>query len=109
VVLRQSLQAQRIDRELTTTQPKRLGNPLELERLIAQGLALVERRNAFAFFRDHPAELYAPRPVCLGVRAEGSQVNHRALAAAMIDKVPQVAFKPDWTRHKNSAPPPPGA
>ena len=42
---------------------------VELERLIAQGLTLIERRNAFEFFRDHLAELYQPRPAPPGVRA----------------------------------------
>ena len=32
---------------------------VELERLIAQGLTLVERRKAFEFFRDNLAELYS--------------------------------------------------
>src|SRR3546814_11379789 len=31
---------------------------VELERLIAQGLTLLERRNAFEFLRDHAAELF---------------------------------------------------
>jgi YspA, cpYpsA-related SLOG family len=150
---------------------------VELERLIAQGLTLVERRNAFEFFRDHLAELYSTETGSLWRPRSGSQVNHRALTAAMIDsrdflnakklaetqvllppgpriaftggadcndhhriwealdkvrakhpdmvllhgagpkgaeriaacwadnrKVAQVAFKPDWTRHKNAAP-----
>jgi YspA, cpYpsA-related SLOG family len=58
---------------------------VELERLIAQGLSLIERRNAFEFLREHAAELFeietgsAWRPRC------GSIVNHRALTAAVID------------------------
>jgi hypothetical protein len=58
---------------------------VELERLIVQGLSLIERRNAFEFARDHAAELFevetgtAWRPRC------GSMVNHRALTASMID------------------------
>jgi hypothetical protein len=31
---------------------------VELERLIGQGLSLIERRNAFEFARDHAAELF---------------------------------------------------
>ncbi|PPD41757.1 MAG: hypothetical protein CTY15_13105 [Methylocystis sp.] len=150
---------------------------VELERLIAQGLTLTERRNAFEFFRDHLAELYAAETGSAWRPRSGSKVNHRALTAAMIDsrdflnakklaetqvllprgpriafaggvdcndhqriwdaldkvhakhpdmvllhgggskgaeriascwadnrKVPQVAFKPDWSRHKNAAP-----
>jgi hypothetical protein len=150
---------------------------VELERLIAQGLTLTERRNAFEFFRDHLTELYAAETGSSWRPRGGSMVNHRALTAAMIDsrdflnakklvetqvllppgpriafaggpdcndhahiwatldkvrakhtdmvllhgagpkgaeriaacwadnrKVAQVAFKPDWTRHKNAAP-----
>ena len=150
---------------------------VELERLIAQGLTLTERRNAFEFFRDHLAELYAAETGSAWRPRSGSRVNHRALTAAMIDsrdflnakklaetqvllprgpriafaggadcndhrriwdaldkvhakhpdmvllhgggskgaeriascwadnrKIPQVAFKPDWSRHKNAAP-----
>jgi len=150
---------------------------VELERLIAQGLTLTERRNAFEFFRDHLADLYAIETGSSWRPRSGSQVNHRALTSAMIDsrdflnakkltdthvllpagsriafaggpecnghqriwatldkvrakhpdmvllhgagpkgaeriaacwadsrKVAQVAFKPDWTRHKNAAP-----
>ena len=148
-----------------------------LERLIAQGLTLNECRNAFEFFRDHLAELYSTETGSSWRPRSGSQVNRRALTAAMIDsrdflnakelaetqvllppgpriafaggadcddhlriwnaldkvrakhsgmvlihgagpkgaeciaacwsdsrKVPQVAFKPDWTRHKNAPP-----
>ena len=41
---------------------------VELERLIAQGLTLIERRNAFEFFRDHLASSTRPRPAPPGVR-----------------------------------------
>jgi hypothetical protein len=150
---------------------------VELERLIAQGLTLTERRNAFEFFRDHLCELYATQTGSSWRPRSGSLVNHRALTSAMIDsrdflnvkklaetqvllppgpriafaggpdcndhariwatldkvrakhpdmvllhgagpkgaehiascwadnrKIPQVAFKPDWARHKNAAP-----
>ncbi|AZG78772.1 DUF2493 domain-containing protein [Methylocystis rosea] len=150
---------------------------VELERLIAQGLTLVERRNAFEFFRDQLSELYSTETGSSWRPRSGSMVNHRALTSAMIDsrdflnakkladtqvllpagsriafaggpdcndhtriwatldkvrakhpdmvllhgagpkgaeriaacwadnrKVAQVAFKPDWTRHKNAAP-----
>ena len=58
---------------------------VELERLINQGLSLIERRNAFEFVRDYAAELFevaigtAWRPRC------GSIVNHRALTASVLD------------------------
>jgi hypothetical protein len=150
---------------------------VELERLIAQGLTLTERRNAFEFFRDYLAELYAAETGSSWRPRAGSLVNRRMLTAAMIDsrdflnakklaetqvllppgprivfaggsdcndhariwaaldkvrakhsdmvllhgagpkgaeriaacwadnrKIPQVAFKPDWARHKNAAP-----
>src|SRR5258708_15132100 len=32
---------------------------VKLERLIEQGVGLIERRNAFEFFRDYAAELFA--------------------------------------------------
>jgi hypothetical protein len=179
--------AERVDRDLDDnetaqrrSQAEQDGSEIrsvELERLIAQGLTLVERRNAFEFFRDHLAELYSTQTGSPWRPRSGSQVNHRALTAAMIDsrdflnaknlaetqlllppgpriafaggadcndhrriwdaldkvrakhsdmvllhgagpkgaeriaacwadnrKVPQVAFKPDWTRHKNAAP-----
>ena len=58
---------------------------VELERLIAQGLTLIERRNSFEFMRDAAVHLYAVhtgeawRPRC------GSLVSRRTLTAAMID------------------------
>ena len=150
---------------------------VELERLIAQGISLIERRNAFEFCRDHAAELFEATTGSAWRPRAGSMVNHRALTAAMIDsreflaarrradtevlapagtriaftggvdcndheriwdaldkvrakhpdmvllhggsprgaeriaacwadnrKVPQVVFKPDWTRHGKAAP-----
>ena len=150
---------------------------VDLERLIAQGLTLTERRNAFEFLRDHAAEHYAAHTGSAWRPRSGSMVNHRTLTAALIDsrdflnakrraetevllppgpriafaggvdyndhariwaaldqvrekhpamvlmhggspkgaeriaacwadqrQVPQVAFKPDWARHKNAAP-----
>ncbi len=150
---------------------------VELERLIAQGLTLIERRNSFEFMRDAAADLYGVhagqpwRPRC------SSLVSRRTLTAAMIDsrdflqarrraetevllpkgakiafaggvecndhqriwaaldrvhakhpdmmllhggtprgaekiascwadarKIPQIVFKPDWTRHAKAAP-----
>jgi hypothetical protein len=63
----------RIDRELDDNetaqrraQAEQDGSEIrsvELERLIALGLTLTERRNAFEFFRDHLAELYATETV----------------------------------------------
>ena len=58
---------------------------LASRRLIAQGLTLIERRNALEFFRDHLAELYSTEIGSTWRPRSGSQVNHRALTAAMID------------------------
>ena len=59
----------RIERELDTNeQAQRRGQAeqdgsevksVELERLVGQGISLIERRNAFEFFRDQAAELFA--------------------------------------------------
>ena len=177
----------RIERELDSNeQAQRRGQAeqdgsevksVELERLINQGISLIERRNAFEFVRDHAAELYEAATGSAWRPHTGSMVNHRALTASVIDsreflaarrradtevlapsgtriaftggadcndhtriwdaldkirtkhpdmvllhggsprgaeriaacwadhrKVPQVVFKPDWTRDRNAAP-----
>src|SRR5467141_2665664 len=58
---------------------------VELERLIDQGLSLIERRNAFEFARDHAAELFEVATGTAWRPRAGSMVNHRALTASMID------------------------
>ena len=58
---------------------------VELERLIAQGLSLIERRNAFEFARDHAAELYDVTTGSAWRPRAGSMVNHRSLTASVID------------------------
>jgi hypothetical protein len=150
---------------------------VELERLVAQGLTLIERRNSFEFIRDAAAELYGLHTGQAWRPRTGSMVNRTTMTAAMIDsrefinarrradaqvllpkgtriafgggvdcndhnriwavldkvqtkhsdmvllhggtprgaeriaacwadarKVPQVVFKPDWTRHQKAAP-----
>ena len=150
---------------------------VELERLVAEGLTLIERRNCMEFFRDQAAEQFEPHTGSAWRPRNGSMINHRTLTAAMIDsrdflaakksadrevllptgpkiavtggldfndhrliwdrldkvhgkhpdmvllhggspkggefiasrwadhrKVPQIAFKPDWTRHAKAAP-----
>jgi protein ImuB len=150
---------------------------VELERLIAEGQTLIERRDAFELMRDQAADLYERRTRKSWRPRSGSMVNHRNLTAAMIDsrdflqarkraetevllpkgpkiaitggldfndhrliwakldqvhakhpdmvllhggspkgaeliaskwadnrKVPQIAFKPDWTKHAKAAP-----
>ena len=177
----------RIERELDTNeQAQRRSHKhqdgseirsVELERLLAEGSTLIERRNAFELMRDQAGELFELHTGSTWRPRAGSMVNHRTLTAAMIDsrdflaakrqaetevmlppgpkiafaggyecndhqaiwgaldrvhakhpgmvllhggspkgaeriaacwadtrKVPQVAFKPDFTRHKNAAP-----
>jgi hypothetical protein len=150
---------------------------VELERLLAEGMTLIERRNAFEVMRDQAAALFETHTGATWRPRTGSKVNHRALTASMIDsrdflaakrraetevmlppgpkvaftggydcndhvaiwaaldrvqakypgmvllhggspkgaeriaacwadarQVPQVAFRPDFTRHKNAAP-----
>ena len=179
--------ADRVERELDTneqaqrrSQKDQDGSEIrsvELERLLAEGLTLIERRNAFEIMRDGAADLFETHTGTGWRPRSGSKVNHRALTAAVIDsrdflaakrraetevmvppgpkvaftggyecndhqaiwaaldrvhdkhpgmvllhggspkgaeriaacwadnrKVPQVAFKPDFARHKNAAP-----
>jgi hypothetical protein len=58
---------------------------LELEHLIGEGLALIERRNSFEFLRDTAAELYGVHTGQAWRSRTGSIVNHTTLTAAMID------------------------
>ena len=86
---------ERIERELDSNeQAQRLGQveqdgsevkSVELERLINQGISLIERRNAFEFVRDHAAELYEAATGSAWRPHTGSMANHRALTAAVID------------------------
>ena len=150
---------------------------VELERLTAEGMTLIERRNSMEYFRDQAAEHFAHYTGSHWHPRSGSMVNHRALTSAVIDsrdflaakrraetevllpagpkiaftggldfndvsliwdkldqvhakhpdmvllhggspkgaeriaarwadhrKVPQIAFKPDWTKHAKAAP-----
>ncbi len=150
---------------------------VELERLTAEGISLIERRNNMEFFRDQAAEQFERHIRSAWRPRSGSMVNHRTLTSAIIDsrdflaakrraetevllpagpkiaftggmefndhrliwdrldkvhvkhpdmvllhggspkgaeriaacwadnrKVPQIAFKPDWTRHAKAAP-----
>jgi len=85
----------RVERELETneqaqrrSQTEQDGSEVksvELERLIGQGISLIERRNAFEFFRDHAAELFEVATGSLWRPRAGSMINHRTLTASMID------------------------
>jgi hypothetical protein len=58
---------------------------VELERLLAEGLSLIERRNSFEFMRDHAAELYEVHTGHAWRPRAGSFVSRRTMTAAMID------------------------
>jgi hypothetical protein len=66
---------------------------VELERLLAQGLTLIERRDAMELFRDHAADLYERHTGSSWRPRTGSMVNHSALTAAMIDSRDFLAAK----------------
>ncbi|GJD94440.1 DUF2493 domain-containing protein [Methylobacterium iners] len=66
---------------------------VELERLIAEGLSLIERRNAFEFTRDAAAAVYSVQTGSLWRPRSGSQVNRRTMTAAMIDSRDFLAAK----------------
>ena len=50
---------------------------VELERLLAEGLTLIERRDAMELFRDHAADLYERHTGSSWRPRTGSMVNHR--------------------------------
>jgi hypothetical protein len=150
---------------------------VELERVTAEGISLIERRNCLELFRDQAIERFETQTGSFWRPRSGSLVNYRTMTAAMIDsrdfiaakrraeteimlppgpkialtggldfndhhliwdrldkvyakhsdmvllhggspkgaeliaskwatnrKVPQIAFKPDWTKHSKAAP-----
>ena len=66
---------------------------VELERLIAEGLTLVERRNSMELFRDQAADHFERHTGSCWRPRSGSMVNHRAMTAAMIDSRDFLAAK----------------
>jgi len=66
---------------------------VELERLTAEGLTLIERRNAMEFFRDEAAARFESHTGSPWRPRSGSRVNHRTLTAAMIDSRDFLAAK----------------
>ncbi|PKP78228.1 MAG: hypothetical protein CVT81_05160 [Alphaproteobacteria bacterium HGW-Alphaproteobacteria-3] len=66
---------------------------VELERLTAQGISLIERRNAFEAFRDIAAEQFEGVTGSAWRPRSGSMVNRKALTAAMIDSRDFIAAK----------------
>src|SRR6266446_4196398 len=65
----------------------------ELERLTAQGLTLIGRRNTMEFFRDQAADQFERHMGSAWRPRSGSMVNHRTLTAAMIDSRDFLAAK----------------
>src|SRR5258708_20047097 len=58
---------------------------VELERLTAEGITLIERRNCLELFRDQAIERFELHTGSSWRPRSGSLVNHRTLTAAMID------------------------
>ena len=66
---------------------------VELERLIAEGMSMIERRETMEFFRAHAADLFETHTGSVWHARSGSKVSHRALTAAMIDSRDFLAAK----------------
>ena len=66
---------------------------VELERLTAEGITLIERRNCLELFRDQAVELFEVHTGSSWRPRSGSLVNHRTLTAAMIDSREFIAAK----------------
>jgi hypothetical protein len=66
---------------------------VELERLVAEGLTLIERRNSMELFRDLAADQFERQASSAWRPRSGSMVNHRTLTAAMIDSRDFLAAK----------------
>ena len=66
---------------------------VELERLTAEGITLVERRNCLELFRDQAIERFEVYTGSSWRPRSGSLVNHRTLTAAMIDSRDFIAAK----------------
>lgn len=56
-----------------------------LERHVAEGITLLERRNAFEFMRDFAADLFEAQTGSAWRPRTGSKVSHANMTAAMID------------------------
>src|SRR5256886_4109874 len=66
---------------------------VELERLTAEGITLIERRNCLELFRDQAVEGFEVHTGSIWRPRAGSLVNHRTLTAAMIDSRDFIAAK----------------
>jgi SLOG family YspA-like protein len=66
---------------------------VELERLLAEGLTLIERRNSMELCRDVAADQFERQTGSPWRPRAGSMVNHRTLTAAVIDSRDFLAAK----------------
>jgi len=66
---------------------------VELERLLREGIGLIERRNAMEFMRDAAGDQFERHFRKAWTPRTGSLVNHRTLTAAMIDSRDFLAAK----------------
>lgn len=66
---------------------------VELERLTAEGITLIERRDCMELFRDQAVERFETYTGSSWRPRSGSLVNHRTLTAAMIDSRDFIAAK----------------
>jgi YspA, cpYpsA-related SLOG family len=66
---------------------------VELERLLAEGRTLIDRRDTLELFRDHAADLFERHTGSPWRPRAGSMVNHRTLTATMIDSRDFLAAK----------------
>jgi hypothetical protein len=64
-----------------------------LERLVTEGLTLIERRNAMELFRDYAADQFERHTGSAWRPHSGSLANHRSLTSAMIDSRDFLAAK----------------
>lgn len=95
--------AERVERELDDNEVRQKASQreqdgsevrsVELENLIAQGLTLIERRNAAEFMRDTAADLFEKLLRTPWRPHHGSLVSHRTLTATMIDSRDFLAAK----------------
>ena len=95
--------SERIERELDTNEQAQKRShkeqdgseirSVELERRLAEGITLIERRNAFELARDQAADLYETHTGSAWRPRLGSMVNRRALTATMIDSRDFLAAK----------------
>jgi len=66
---------------------------VELEQLLTDGMALIDRRNTMELFRDQAADLFERHTGSSWRPRSGSMVNHRTLTAAMVDSRDFIAAK----------------